>query len=390
MSWKKICIVITCLVISRSLIAQDLYDLNIVVSVKSAKNPAGNIFVAGDFNNWQPADSSYRFTKEKNKWLLTIKQLQAGKHQFKITRSGWDKVEINNDGSDKNNRQLLLLSDTTIQLTVEAWKDDFPVKMKKHTATAQVQLLDSAFYIPQLDRYRRIAIYLPKGYKASKQRYPVLYMHDGQNLFDEFTSGFGEWKVDETLDSLIAKGRPASIVVAIDNGPKRLQEYNPFYFEKSGPGEGDAYIDFIATVLKPYIDNNYRTLQDNDNTFIAGSSIGGLISYYAILKRPDVFGKAGIFSPAFWTADSINAMTDSLANKVDGKLFFYIGRKEGNDMVSNMIRVTDSLGRYSKAAIYTAIDEKGEHNEKAWQKWFAEFYLWITAAGYNHIIRTND
>lgn len=387
---KKICVVISFLLLSLSLVAQDRYDLTILINVDAARHTGEDIFVAGNFNNWQPSDTSSRFKKEKNQWAFTFKQMAAGNQQFKITRGGWHKVEVNKDGSDKNNRKLLLLRDTSIQITIEAWKDDFPAKRKVHTATAQVQLLDSAFYIPQLDRHRRISIYLPKGYQTSKQRYPVLYMHDGQNLFDEFASGFGEWKVDETLDSLIAKGKKASIVVAIDNGVKRLQEYNPFYFERFGPGEGDAYVEFIATVLKPFIDSSYRTLPGKNNTIIAGSSMGGLISYYAILKRPDIFGKAGIFSPAFWTADSIDIMTDSLASKIDGKLFFYMGSKEGDEMVSNMMRVTDSLGRYSTADILTAIDEKGEHNEKAWHKWFAEFYLWITAEGLSHIINTED
>lgn len=390
MIWKKIGVTISFFVLSLSLIAQHRYDLTILINANAAGHKGEDIFVAGNFNNWQPSDTSFRVKKKNKQWAFTFKQIPTGNQQFKITRGGWDNVEVNKDGSDKNNRKLLLLRDTSIEITVEAWKDDFSLTKRKHTATAQVQLLDSAFYIPQLDRYRRISIYIPKGYQTSKQRYPVLYMHDGQNLFDEFTSGFGEWKVDETLDSLIAKGKKASIVVAIDNGPKRLQEYNPFYFERFGAGEGEAYVDFIATVLKPFIDSSYRTLPDKSNTAIAGSSMGGLISYYALLKRPDIFGKAGVFSPAFWTADSINRMTDSLANKIDGKLFFYMGSKEGDEMVDNMMRVTDSLGRYSTADIFTAIDEQGEHNEKAWQKWFSEFYLWINAKGLSHVIKTED
>ena len=191
--------------------------------------------------------------------------------------------------------------------------------------------MDSAFFIPQLNRYRRIWIYLPADYATSQKHYPVLYMHDGQNLFDEATTAYGnEWGVDEILDSLTAKGKPGCIVVGIDNGgAARMSEYNPYEFTWRGGSttekflpQGNQYCSFLATTLKPFIDKKFRTLPAKENTLIAGSSMGGLISYYAALNYPQVFGKAGVFSPAFWTAPAIKNYTDSAAQKLSGKFFF--------------------------------------------------------------------
>ena len=204
-------------------------------------------------------------------------------------------------------------------------------------------------------------------------------MQDGQNIFDDQTAAFGEWGVDESLDSLIKKGIPACIVVGIANGANRMSEYNPYTFRNYGKGTGNEYVDFLAKTLKPFIDNHYRTLTTKENTIIAGSSMGGLISYYALLKYPKIFGKAGVFSPAFWTASGIKKLTDSLKRKINNKLFFYIGKLEGEKYVSDMNEIIQKLGKHSNAKIYSVIDPLGMHNEKAWSKWFPTFYTWIMA-----------
>ena len=123
---------------------------------------------------------------------------------------------------------------------------------------------------------------------------------------------------------------------------------------------------------------------------IAGSSMGGLISFYALLKHPGVFGKAGVFSPAFWTAPAITSLTDSLAAKVNGKFFFYMGQKEGDAYVKDMEKVQEILGEKSTALIYSVKDPTGAHNEKAWRKWFLEFYTWMMADGFNTVIKVSN
>lgn len=349
-----------------------------------------SIFIAGSFNNWNPGNTGFLFSGNSESVLQVSVQLPAGTYEYKCTRGNWKKTESLNDGNDRDNRSFTLRSDTVIEVNIEAWKDDFAVAPKAHTANSQVQIMDTAFFMPQLNRSRRIWVYLPGEYAKSKKRYPVLYMHDGQNLFDEYTSGFGEWGIDECLDSLIRSGKTPCLVVGIDNGPQRMNEYNPSGIEQFGKGEGDAYVDFITQTLKPYIDQHYRTLASRENTLIAGSSMGALISYYAMLKRPDVFGKAGLFSPSFWASPAMKPLTDSVAGKMNGKFFFYAGAKEGDSFIHDSGQIQESLGERSSAMIYSVIDPNGSHNEQAWRKWFAEFYNWIMADGFNYVVRTKE
>lgn len=347
-------------------------------------------FLAGNFNHWNPGHNDFSFLLSNENSVELILNLPAGKYAYKSTRGSWASVECNTNGSHIPDHSFQLSADTTIAININAWKDDFEAGSKMNTASKQVHVLDTAFFIPQLNRSRRIWIYLPERYETTKKHYPVLYMHDGQNIFDDLTAFSGEWGVDECLDSLIQAGKQGCIVVAIDNGPQRLQEYNPFAFWEFGEGEGDRYLDFITETLKPFIDKKYRTLPSKENTIIAGSSAGGLISYYAMIKKPQVFGKAGIFSPAFWVAPAILPLSDSLASKVDGKFFFYMGGQEGEKHITDMVTIQELLGEKSAAMIYSVIDQEGMHQEKAWRKWFTEFYLWIMADGFNKVVNAND
>lgn len=376
------------LVIAIPLNAQ--HNISLKVKSFSRLSPTDTIYAAGNFNNWDPAKTPLLFSAADSSWQLHLKNVKDDVYQFKFTTGSWDKVEVTVKGMDIENHVIQLSSDTILNYHIAAWKDDFAAVSKKHTASAQVSIIDTAFYLPQLNRKRRIWIYLPLNYATSKKHYPVLYMQDGQNLFDAFTSGYGEWGIDELLDSMQQQSNNACIVVGIDNGPKRLNEYNPYDNEKFGKGEGKEYVDFLVKTLKPFIDRKYRTKASKENTLIGGSSMGGLISYYAALTQPEVFGKAGIFSPSFWIAPQILALTDSLSKKLNGKLFFYIGEMEGQQYEQDMINVMDKLGSNSSTIIYSAVDPYGNHNEQAWKKWFPEFYKWMMADWKNYIIRQDD
>jgi predicted alpha/beta superfamily hydrolase len=337
-----------------------------------------DIFAAGSFNGWNPADPNFRFKKESDGLYYLDLSLPDTAYEFKLTRGGWDNVECLKGGGSSPNRLLKTTTRKTIGLEVQEWADRFPAQPKKSSATAQVQIIDTAFLIPQLKRARRVWVYLPKNYSINAaERFPVLYMHDGQNVFDDATSYSGEWGVDEFLDSTkLAQ----SIVVAVDHGGnKRLNEYNPYNNEKFGKGEGSAYVDFLVKTLKPYIDKNYRTLTDKKNTAIAGSSMGGLISLYAILKYPAVFGGAGVFSPAFWISGSgIYNDIKKYGKKVNGRIYFYGGKLEGETMVPDMQRAYDELKAISPASVLSIhILEEGKHNEPTWRKEFPAFYEWL-------------
>lgn len=337
------------------------------------------IFAAGNFNNWVPNDSNYQFKKINGKTILQI-QLPNGDYEYKFTRGNWDKGETDKTGKPVKNRILKLSSDTAMDVVIQGWNDNFnppSSKIIKHTASKNVRIIDTAFFMPQLNRTRRIWIYLPTDYNQSNKKYGVLYMHDGQNLFDDATSYSGEWGVDEYLDSIFLKGKKQVIVVGIDNGlSKRMSEYNPWEFQNFGKGEGDLYVDFLVQTLKPFIDKNYKTFTGKKNTFIAGSSMGGLISLVAVLKYPTVFGGAGIFSPAFWTASGIDSLVNARAKKLSSKLFFYAGGKEGESMIPDMVRIEKLIRTSSKSPVKELIDPKASHNEAAWRKYFPAFYEW--------------
>lgn len=229
---------------------------------------------------------------------------------------------------------------------------------------------------PQLKTTKKIWIYLPENYTASDQKYSVIYMHDAQNLFDAKTSFVGEWNVDEKLDSLKAK----VIVVGIAHGnEKRIEELTPFKNEKYGGGNADNYLDFIVKTVKPYIDKNYRTKPKAKNTIIMGSSLGGLVSYYAILKYPEVFGKAAVFSPSFWFSKDIYTLTEK-APKIKTKIYFLCGDKEDENMVQDMIkmeRLLDTKRCYCLHLTHSKIVKGGEHNEKLWRDGFVGALSWL-------------
>jgi len=371
------------------------FTLRIEITTAPPAHSGEPVYIAGNFNQWKPGDNKFLLTKESDKIFLEIKALSPGPYQFKFTRGNWEKVESTEKGVGIGNREINLTADTTISCSIAGWADDFVVP-QKNTASSNVHIMDTAFFIPQLNRTRRIWIYLPQGYSKTKKHYPVMYLQDGQNLFDERTTAFGsEWGVDECLDSLIAKGKPACIVVGIDHGgDKRMNEYSPYEFSLKDLGgsntfspEGNEYLVFLTQTLKPFIDKKYRTLSSKENTIIAGSSMGGLISYYAAIKYPGIFGKAGVFSPSFWIAPQVKDLTDSVSKKIDSKFFFYIGELEGETNVDNMNEIAQKLGANSNAMIYSVIDTEGKHNETAWRKWFAEFYAWMMADGYNNVIK---
>lgn len=251
---------------------------------------------------------------------------------------------------------------------------------KASTALPGVAILPEALEIPGLQRKRQIRLYLPPGYATSTKRYPVLYMHDGQNLFDDATAYAGEWKVDETLDALAREGRLEAIVVGIDNGgEKRMTELNAWDHPEFGRAEGRAYTDFIVKTLKPLIDARYRTLPGRNDTAILGSSMGGLASHYAIAQYPQVFGKAGVFSPAYWTAPAAFGFAARHPLPKDARVYLLMGEKEGGQMVPDVRRMAAVLGKsgHPREATVLKIVPGAEHNEGFWSGELREALLWM-------------
>ena len=229
---------------------------------------------------------------------------------------------------------------------------------------------------PQLQIQKKIWVYLPINYATSSKKFPVIYLHDAQNLFDAKTSYSGEWKIDETLDSLKAE----VIVIGIEHGnEKRIDELTPYKNEKYGGGTADLYLDFIVSNLKPHIDATFRTKTGKMNTVIGGSSLGGLVSYYAVLKYPKIFGKAMVFSPAFWINPQLYLLTEK-TKSLKSKLYFMCGDAENENMVTDMEKMIDLVNKTRCSCLHLTksnIVANGKHNENLWAKEFANAYLWL-------------
>ena len=254
---------------------------------------------------------------------------------------------------------------------------------KKHTTVGNVKIIKD-FSMPQLKTKRRIWIYLPPDYETSSKRYPVLYMHDGQNVFDDFTACAGAWDVDKTMERLFkSRKTPGAIIVGIDNaGKNRMREYNPW--AEIG-GKGDKYSDFIVDTLKPYIDKNFRTKKSRENTGIMGSSMGAYISLYIALKHPQIFSRVGLLSPAFWLYhDNLKEMLEGVTVIEPVKFYFSVGTEEGDEeRTKQYIDWTKftyevlSKKMTNKKRIKLNIIKGGIHSETVWAKVFSPAFLWL-------------
>jgi len=243
-----------------------------------------------------------------------------------------------------------------------------------HKLKAQQRYTTFELEAPQLKSSKTIFIYLPKGYDTSGKSYPVLYMHDAQNLFDKALSFAGEWEIDETLDKL----QLPLIVVGIAHGnEKRLEELTPFPHEKYGGGNADAYLDFVTQTLKPHIDNNYRTKPQREHTGMMGSSLGGLVSFYAPIRHPEIFGKVGVFSPSFWISDEIYHLMERTPF-YPARIYMLCGDAESDHLVGDIQRMQALLlPKTVSEQLVVKIIPEGKHNEDFWKSQFGEAAVWL-------------
>lgn len=349
-----------------------------VTSVPTHTASDATIFIAGTMNNWNPGSTQYALSKSNNnEYSITFTPV-IGTLKFKFTRGSWATVEGNAQGGFIPDRVATYEgTPKTIEVTIAGWEG---TSSAPSTASPQVKIISDTFFIPQLNRKRKIWIYLPKDYTTTSKKYPVLYMHDGQNLFDKKTSFSGEWGVDESLDTLYDAGDYGCIVVGIDNGgSNRLNEYSPWTNAQYGGGQGDEYVEFIVKTLKPYIDQNYRTLINKDNTGIMGSSMGGLISMYAGIAYPDVFGKIGAFSSSYWfSQDSYKQVSDT---GVKPSSYFYLlaGAQEGGNQLGDMEKMNNTLKNAGakEHQVFKISHNDGKHSEWYWAREFPAAYKWL-------------
>lgn len=323
-----------------------------------------HVTIAGNhpqLGNWNP-NEIYLDNIDTNLFEITITIPTNIDIEYKFTSGSWATEALNENRQIPNNHTFSIKNDTIIKHTIHKWKDENPIN-GQITGTVQYHRV---FYSPELDNYRDIVVWIPPSYQDTIQRcYPVLYLHDGQNVFDPSTSFAGDdWQLDETVTQLIEEGKLKEIImIGIYNTDDRTAEYSP-------KQKGKEYSKFLIETLKPFIDSNYNTLTDPKNTAVMGSSSGGLISYHLAWEYPEVFSMAGCLSPAFLVDKSeIVKRVKSTDNGKSIKLVILNGtiglETELQPAITDIINVLEEK-QFNKL-IYKIFDG-AEHNESAWAK----------------------
>ena len=339
------------------------------------------IYVAGTFNGWREGQEDYRLRPSTlpGQYEITL-DLPDGttRVEYKYTRGGWEFVELGDYGENALNHTRYVAEDWSVPDRVRNWANAGLHYRPEFLPV--IQVIDEEFEIPQLIRTRRVAALLPHDYHTSDRRYPVLYLQDGQNLFDD-NAPYGSWGVDKQLASMAARGTGDLIVIAIDHADsERTSEFTPSFKTRLGKGDGRAYIRFLARTLKPYVDRHFRTRPEAASTGIGGSSMGGLISIYAGLIYPEVYDRLMIFSPSLWVMPRIPFHLMKLTHKFRGRVYLYGGTAESKTMVPNMLRFQRELEKQSRSnlvEIRTEIDPDGQHNEARWGQEFPRAVEWL-------------
>lgn len=235
-------------------------------------------------------------------------------------------------------------------------------------------LLRTDLPIPQLETTRRVSVLLPPSYFTSDRRYPALYMHDGQNLFDAAEAYGGvEWGVDESMAALAEEDIEA-LVVAIDHGGEtRISDYNPF-----GAGAGKHYLTWLLGDLKPLIDGEFRTQPERESTYMGGSSMGGLISLYALFHAPEIVGGVIAMSPSLWV-HRFAILDDARLAPLDGaRVYLDHGTREQS--ARPMLQALQARGMVDGENLIFVSEKGGKHTEEAWARRFPNAVRFLLAS----------
>jgi predicted alpha/beta superfamily hydrolase len=245
-----------------------------------------------------------------------------------------------------------------------------------------------------LKNQRDMMVYLPPGYhEQPNRRFPVLFLHDGQNLFDGATSYIPgmDWHVGQTADESISSGlvEPLIIVGIYNAGKQRIGEYTPTRMPKLGGGRANRYAKFLLEEVRPYLQRNYRMQDGAESTGIGGSSLGGLVSLYLGLKLPKVFGKVAALSPSvWWNGRVIMRFANAKPRQPLPRIWLDIGTREGPRIVDDVERFRDVLltkGWRPEQDLHYERVEGAEHNEAAWARRVGPFLRFLFPAGESRV-----
>ena len=244
-----------------------------------------------------------------------------------------------------------------------------------------IEVIEEDYEIPHLGATRRISALLPGDYYDSEKSYPVLYLQDGQNLFNP-SAPFGDWAIDKSMRDLAAEQHGGVIIIAVNHGEEeRIKEYLPYDHYKFGKGKGQFYIQFMKEKLIPYVNRKYRTLTGYEHTGIGGSSMGGLISLYAGLTEPNIFGRLMIFSPSLWLAKKIFFEAMAYHPLTGTRCYIYAGGNESKMHLPNVKKLAGILEKkasmHDEFNFHFSINDEGMHQEYFWGQEFPDSVRWL-------------
>lgn len=352
-------------------------DLTFLVTVP-ATTPAGDpVCVAGNqpqLGNWGTGSGLRLARRPDGRFMTRVRFPLNSALEFKFTRGSWETVEKDAGGNEIPNRTFSVTASDTLEALVATWRDQAGGGGGTGQLTGTIRYhrgVTSRYLTPTRD----VIVYLPPQYDAqAPRRYPVLYLHDGQNTMDASTSFAGEWHADETAERLITAGQVEPLIlVGVYNTADRIGEYTPVRDSQYGGGNGDNYGRFLVEELKPLIDSTYRTKTDAANTGVAGSSLGGLISMHFAETLSGTFGKAGVISPSVWWANEAIVGEVNATPKRPVRLWLDIGTAEGggssSETVAGARHLRDALlakGWVLDQDLHYLEAPGAGHNEAAW------------------------
>ena len=349
------------------------------IVLQTDEDDARPIYISGNFNNWRTQDKDFMMHKIKdNLYHFQFRNDFEYPEEllYKFTKGDWSEVEIDAQGNRTENRS------TKNFLGI---KNDYVAKWRrnwlpfKQSYLPQVLLISDEFEIPQLNKTRKVWALLPHDYDSSKDSYPVMYLQDAQNLFNE-EAPYGNWEIDKKLAVMAEYKIGKIIIIAIEHAEEeRIREYN---VGKTilGKGQGKQYLKFITETLKPFVDTNFRTKPERQHTGIGGSSMGGLISVFCGLIYPKVYGKLMIFSPSLWVVPKLTIDSEN-ENNDDTKIYLYAGGEESENLIEQVKNFKNNMIASEfvkdKMKINLSINLEGKHNETYWSDEFPKAIEWL-------------
>lgn len=362
--------------------SEDLIDTKIktglYIILTTDEDDSRPVYISGNFNDWRTQDKEFMMEKVgvgQYHYKFTHDFDYPETLLYKFTKGDWSDVEIGVNEERTENRSTT--KHTGIQNEhVFKWRRNWlPFKPN---FLPQIQLISDEFEIPQLNTTRKIWALLPHDYDASEESYPVMYLQDAQNLFNE-EAEYGNWEIDKKLAVMSEYKVGKIIVIAIEHAEEdRIKEYN---VGKTllGKGQGKKYIQFLVETLKPFVDTNFRTKKEREFTGIGGSSMGALVSIFSGLRYPGVFGKLMIFSPSLWVNPKIKFK--DAENSGDTKIYLYAGGDESETMIEHVetfkTRIIENEFVNDKMKINLSINKLGKHNETYWSDEFPKAIEWL-------------